>query len=195
MVIAWSSFLSLANIAKAPILISLSIKLRWGHGVACKQAETEENTNFSSIYLKVQFLVIFAYFYLPLWPPTLLSLTKLLSLGAFAMMSLERKLIQAITIPISSTICLKILFLVIFSFYCLFTGNPLTLPQLLSIKMLKLGAVAIFFKERKLLQAITTLSSCHFLENVIFSYFWPFTPICACLWATPWLHLCFYLQK
>ena len=47
-------------------------------------------------------------------------------------------------------------------------GDPSIPPPLLLTKMLSLGAVAMIFMERELLQAITTPFSHHLPENGIF---------------------------
>ena len=61
--------------------------------------------------------------------------------------------------------------------------------------MLSLDAVAILYTERKLFQAVSTPLSRHLLPFAWKFNFWPFTPICACLRATPWSHLRFYWQN
>ena len=55
-------------------------------------------------WLNIPFLAIFHYLCLlmgNLFAPSLLLLTKMLSLGAVAMMSVKKKLLQAITTPFS----------------------------------------------------------------------------------------------
>ena len=67
--------------------------------------------------------------------------------------------------PHFPTICQKIEFFAIFPHLCLHKGNPLTPSPLLLTKMLSLGAVAMIFMKRELLQAITTPFSHHLPEN------------------------------
>ena len=67
--------------------------------------------------------------------------------------------------PHFPAICQKIEFLAICPHLCLHMGNPLTPSPLLLTKMLSLGAVAMIFMERELLQAITTPFSHHLPEN------------------------------
>ena len=83
------------------------------------------------------------------------------------MISMERKLLQAITTPFPA-IYLKIQFLANFGHFSLFVpmrANPLTQSPLLLTKMLLLGAVAMISMERELLQAITTPFSRYLPEN------------------------------
>ena len=118
-----------------------------------------------TIFLKIPFLAILTIFHHlfllvgdPLTPSPLL-LTKMLSLGAVAMISTEREQLQAITTPFPP-FAKKLnfwSFLGIFQYLCLLMGDPLIPPQLLLIKMLSLGAVTTISTERKLLQAIATL--------------------------------------
>ena len=123
-------------------------------------------------------------------------LTKILSLDTVAILYMERKLFQAIPTPLtivspSPAICLKIQFFAIYPHLRLLMGNPLTTPPLLLTKILSLDAVAILYMERKLFQAVSTPLSRHLLPFAWKNNFWPFTPICACLWETPWSHLHF----
>ena len=97
--------------------------------------------------------------------------------------------------PPTPAICLKIQFLAIYPYLRLLMGYPLTPPPLLLTKMLLLDAIAIIHTEKKLFQAVSTPLSRHLLPFAWKFHFWPFTPICACIWATPWPHLHFYWQK
>ena len=137
----------------------------------------------------------------PLIPPPLL-LTKMLSLGAIAMISTDRKLLKAVITPFSCHLPENKKtghFWPFFHHLCLLMGNPFTLCLLLLIKMLSLDAVAMISVERKLLQATITPFSHHLPKNSIFGRFspivptyrqllccfWPFFTISSCLWATP----------
>ena len=103
------------------------------------------------------FLAIFHHLCLmvgnPLTPSPFL-LTKMLPLGAVAMKSMKRKLLQAITTPFSHrSPDISILghfwpFLAIFHHLCLFVGHPLTPSPLLLTKMLSVGAVAMISTKR-----------------------------------------------
>ena len=126
------------------------------------------------------------------WPPPLLLLTNLLSFGAIAMLPAEKKQLQAIITP----------FLHCFLFCLVNFGHlwPL-LPVIACFLMAPWHPPHFCFYWQKcwhwvLLKyflwkkkAITIPLSCHFLENLIFSHLWPFTPIWACFWATPWPRL------
>ena len=109
--------------------------------------------HFFAICLKFNFwpfLAIFHHFCLlmgdPLIPPLLL-LTKMLSLGAVAMKSTERKLLQVITTPFFRHMP-QIQFLAIFDYFwpilaifnhfCLFMNNLMIQPLLLFAKILPL---------------------------------------------------------
>ena len=95
----------------------------------------------------------------------------------------------------SPPICLKIPFLAIYPHLRLLKGDPLTPPPLLLTKMLSYDAIAIIYTERKQFRAVSTPLSPHLSPFAWEFNFWPFTPTCACLWATPWPHLHFYWQK
>ena len=85
----------------------------------------------------------------PLIPPLLL-LTKMLSLGAVAMKSTERKLLQAITTPFFRHMpqIQFLAILVIFDHFCPPMGDQMIPPVLLFTKMLPLGAVSMRSMER-----------------------------------------------
>ena len=113
----------------------------------------------------------------PLIPPPLL-LTKMLSLGAVAMISVKRKLLEAITAPQATPFFCHLpenfnfwSFLAIFHHLCLLMGDPLIPPLLILTKILSLGAVAMKSTERKLLKAFTTPFHHHLPENSIFGHF------------------------
>ena len=106
---------------------------------------------------------------LTLSPPLL---TKMLSLGAVAMISVKKKLLQAITTPQATPFFCHLpkkfnfwSFLTIFPHLCRLMGDPLIPLLLLLTKMLSLGAAAMKSTERKLLQAISTPFSRHLPEN------------------------------
>ena len=86
-------------------------------------------------------------------------------------------------------------FLVTYHRLCLLVGNHFAPSLLLLLKMLSLAAVAMISVKRKSLQAISTLFSQCLPKNSTFGHFWLFFTICACSWATPWSHLCYYWQK
>ena len=114
----------------------------------------------------------------PLIPPPLL-LTKLLSLGAIAMISTEREQLQAIATQFFCHMP-QIQFLAIFHHLCLLMGDPLIPPLILLTKILSLGDVAMKSTERKLLQAITTPFFRHMPQiqfSAIFGLVWPFLAI------------------
>ena len=58
-----------------------------------------------------------------------------------------------------------------------------------------MDAAAIIYMEKKRIQAVSTLLFRHLPPFAWKINFWPFTPICACLWATPWPYLHSYWQK
>ena len=124
----------------------------------------------------------------PPFDQPLLLLTKLLSLGAVAMISKKREQLHANTTPFSRHLPENFhfwSFLAIFHHLCLLMGDPLIPPLHLLTKMLSLSAVAMKSTEMKLLQAITTIFSRHLPENSIFGHFWPFSTLCAHSWVTP----------
>ena len=90
-----------------------------------------------------------------LFAPFPLVLKKMLTLGAVAIKSTKRKLLQAITTPFSHrSPDISILghfwpFLAIFHHLCLFVGHPLTPSPLLLTKMLSVGAVAMISTKRE----------------------------------------------
>ena len=147
-----------------------------------------ENLIFGYFWL---FTAIFACLYKIPWPPSLLLLTNLISFGAFEMIPTKEKATPGYNHPIFALFSVKSILAICchFSLFLPAFKWPLDPPLLLLTKMLTLGAVEIFSMEKKLLQAITIPLSCHLLKNLIFSHFSPFTPICACFWATPWPRL------
>ena len=97
---------------------------------------------------------------------------KMLSLGAVAVISVKKKLLQAITTPQATPFFCHLpenfnfwSFLTIFPHLCRLMGDPLIPLLLLLTKMLSLGAAAMKSTERKLLQAISTPFSRHLPEN------------------------------
>ena len=93
-------------------------------------------------WLDISFLGIFYHLYLLKGNPMIQPLPlfpKLLSLGAVAMISMEREQLQAITTPFSP-ICLKMEFLVIFRHFSLLVpAHGLIPPQLLLTKNIITG--------------------------------------------------------
>ena len=159
------------------------IDVTWYHcNDICKgKANT---SNFYPIFPKIQFLAIFQQLYLLMGDPLispLLLLTKLLSLGAVAMISVKRKLLHAITTPFCHHFPENYIFGHFWPFFtiCTYSGDCLIPPPLLLTKMLLLGAVALISTERELLQAIPPhfLAICQKMKFlVIFSCFSPFVP-------------------
>ena len=132
----------------------------------------------------------------PLIPPSLL-LTKLLSKGAVVMISMERKLLQAITTPFPA-IYLKIQFLANFGHFSLFVP----------MRAKPLDPISTFID-----QNVITGCCCNDIYGkratpgyyhpifLLFAWklnFWIFSAIFslwAFFWATPWPHIHFNWQK
>ena len=95
-----------------------------------------------------------------------LLLTKKSLLGAVAIKSGKRKLLQAITTPFSRHLPENSIF-----------GHfsPFVIPPpLLLTKLLSQGAATMIYTEREQLQAITTPLFLPYASNSIFGHFWPF---------------------
>ena len=126
----------------------------------------------------------------PLTPPLLL-LTKMLSLDTLAMIAMERKLLQAASTPFSCHLSENSI-LGHLSPFVPAQGQPLD-PTSAFIDRNVITRCCCSDSYRKK----TTPGYYH----PIFPSFawkfniWPFCPICACSWATPWPHLCFYWQR
>ena len=104
--------------------------------------------------------------------PSLLVLTKTFSVGAVAMISVKRKLLQAIT----TLFCSQLLENSIFGHFHHFMGNFLIPPPLLSIKPLSLGAVAKISTERESYSRLLPLYFPAIWLKIEFGHFWPFAP-------------------
>ena len=108
-------------------------------GCCCNDIYKEKATpcyyHFPTISLKILFLAIFGHFsqlvpmHTRLLTWSLLLLTKMLLLGAFAIISMERELLKAIITPFFCHLTenwIFWLFLAIFHHLCLLMGDPMT---------------------------------------------------------------------
>ena len=109
----------------------------------------------------------------PLIQPLLL-LTKLLSLGAVAMISKEREQLHAITTPFSRQLPENFYFwsfLAIFHHLCLLMGDPFIPPPFLLTKMLSLGVVAMISTDRSHVRLLSPHLPAIFVKIPFFDHF------------------------